>query len=286
MTTRPHWELPGSSLDQLLSQGLDRLIFACSNRLDYPLAQLEWVQATYPELPCGLAMSSYWDGARRTGLGLLPHIAFPWHRWWDGWVAWLEATSASWFGPCIDARTATHPQPQTIAHSLGRIIANCQQTAHAWRLAAQQAGATVSHFSPSGLDADPVDPGEIDWILWDDSCLSTHTGPHDELAVDSVTAAFPAISARPAGLCVFHAAVGTLEATSASCRARLAVQAKCGQWSTADAGGLASRSASSAFLFCRAWPHIIDLQVCGRNDGSALCSQPSQLGDLNRAWHP
>lgn len=182
------------SLYSLIEQGLDRLIYGCGNRLEYPAADLEWLLQEYPELPVALAVNSYWDGWRRTGLVTVPHAVIPWHRWWDGWVDWLEATDANWFGGNIESikfdgrgnllRRTTH----------GAVIAGCPQTAAAWRLAAEQSGAVVIE-----VDTEPLlnlrENSDLDWILWDDSHLSSVFGDVDlsviEEACGSIKRALP-----------------------------------------------------------------------------------------------
>jgi hypothetical protein len=157
--------------------GLDRIVFGCANRLAYPQAVLEWLAAEYPEIPLALAVDSYWDGWRRTGMGKLPHVVLPWHRWWDGWVDWLEALTPEWFTTCIepirfDGRSELPPST-----SSGAVIANCQHTAMAWSLVGEQFGASVVQCPEiltqilckrlDGLQAQ----SDLDWLLWDDSCL-------------------------------------------------------------------------------------------------------------------
>jgi hypothetical protein len=80
--------------------GVDRIVWACRTRVDYPCEEISFLLRDYPELPLAVAGESWWDGVRRTGLGVLPHLALPWYRWWDGWSVWLEGNAPELFGPC------------------------------------------------------------------------------------------------------------------------------------------------------------------------------------------
>lgn len=209
----------GAQLQPLVEAGAERLVVACCNRLDYPRESIEWLNLHAPELPLAVATDTWWDGARRTGLGGLTHVTLPWHRWWDGWCDWLDATSGDWFGPCVqpaslglerrpaiagaDSRTAQGKATQGRstqgrgAHadqpSRGLVVANCRQTAEAWCLVARQAGGDVQWRSAASWregirklgdsDTSHADPphSDIDWLLWDDSCLTT-AGAGDGLA--------------------------------------------------------------------------------------------------------
>jgi hypothetical protein len=174
------------------------LILACSHRLDYPQEAIQWLSSYAPELPLAVATDTWWDGARRTGLGGLTHLTLPWHRWWDGWSDWLDATSSDWFGPCVlpatcgmERRAAKAEVIQVRTPRRGAVVANCRQTAEAWCLVARQAGADVDWWSAAGWQAliggeagtatAAVDAA-VDWLLWDDSCLNTAGGATDGFA--------------------------------------------------------------------------------------------------------
>ncbi len=176
----------------LIDVGGDRLVIAVANRIDYPRDAIQWIINRAPELPLSVATDSWWDGSRRTGVGALPHLAMPWHRWWDGWVDWLDASSAELFGPSVlpmtygvaMGGTLSSVTPSCGAQPIhGWVIANCAQSSEAWSLVAQQAGASVERHSASRF-SDIVgieNKTSVDWILWDDSCLST-CGGNDELS--------------------------------------------------------------------------------------------------------
>ncbi len=193
-----------AQLRPLVEAGAERLIMACCNRLDYPQEAIEWLNVHAPELPLALATDTWWDGARRTGLGGRTHLTLPWHRWWDGWCDWLDATSGDWFGPCVQPATLGMERRRVAAGVGGRqgqegtpsrgvVVANCRQTAEAWCMVARQTGGEAQWRSAAGwheaiqLGADfetrhsPKRYSEIDWLLWDDSCLTT-AGTADGLA--------------------------------------------------------------------------------------------------------
>lgn len=166
------------SLRESCESGFDRLIYACVNRIEYPHEDLQWLSQAYPELPVALAVDSYWDGWRRTGLAVVPCAVLPWHRWWDGWVDWFEASNAEWFGPNIapvkfDCGGALKCIPTT-----GAVVAGCQEIAQAWKLAARVVGAETNFRNVEQV-ARLGTQSRLDWLLWDDSCLTTSFGCGD-----------------------------------------------------------------------------------------------------------
>lgn len=164
--------------------GVERIVVACVNRLDYPVELIDFLQHTCPEVPLALASDSWWDGRRRTGLPTPGQLSLPWYRWWDGWVDWLEGRSPTLFEaapaewPVLDGQV---PAVATGMHGL--IVGNCQQTTAAWALVASTAGHTTeciswhrfqAYFSTQWTQPLPH------WVLWDDTSLDTipvHIGP-------------------------------------------------------------------------------------------------------------
>ncbi len=89
-------------LFRLAGHGTQRVIWTCQNRWDYPLQELSSFIAEFPDVPVGVAVSDWWLGWRRTGIGHLeplPHVCLPWFRWWDGWFDWLAGNVPSMLGP-------------------------------------------------------------------------------------------------------------------------------------------------------------------------------------------
>lgn len=173
------WELGIAALEEACRGGTERVIFACANRVSYPHAEILWLQRNYPEIPAALAMGSYWEGARRTGVGAMPHVAMPWHRWLDGWMDWLDASVPAWFEPCTSPMNYDATRELQAEPTEGVVIANCRATATGWKFAAEQVEATVRTLS--ARQAVEIPPAtDVDWVLWDDSCQSTAGGLEDD----------------------------------------------------------------------------------------------------------
>lgn len=198
----PQSDTPQSDLAELqrLSQhgGLDRIILACSTRLEYPWREIEFLQRDCPDIPLAVACDSWWDGARRTGLGSIDALTLPWHRWWDGWTSWLEGRQPDLFGPCqpsvapwAQAAYWSSPsvhQPSDSPSSAdarnfpalpGIIVSNCRQTCQALTWVGQACGFDITAYSWQNFQQQVAThelDGATQWILWDDSCLNT-SGP-------------------------------------------------------------------------------------------------------------
>lgn len=196
---------------QIVLNGSQRLILACENRWDYQDELLRHLNHEAPDVPLAIALSDWWLGWRRTGIGhfgLMPGLCLPWFRWWDGWVSWLEGSCASMFGPfpgslplsgSLNARRAprTDLEPNNprsgsltvdaVQHRPGSaiVIGGCALTVQTWlrRLQTDVSATTkVEHTTvgncifddhlPDVLDG----PERPDWILWDDTRLSTSRG--------------------------------------------------------------------------------------------------------------
>ncbi len=152
-----------------------RLVVACSTRIDYPWQSIGQLQQAFPEVPLALATDMWWDGAGRTGLARLRHVTLPWHRWWDGWVDWLQGTTSAWFEPCPAAVVLSAGRPLAAGGLSGLIVADCGATGEAWRMAAESAGAEAMVLSSRAFrDRQPAATPQPQWILWDDSCLDTY----------------------------------------------------------------------------------------------------------------
>ncbi len=200
-------EIDLGRLKNLVQAGdLDRVILASATRLDHPAREIEFLQRDCPDVPVAVACESWWDGARRTGLGVSGHLSMPWYRWWDGWTRWLEGNDPELFGPvqnsvapwvraqrCPNARSRNASDCNHGAAAEGIIVGNCRQTCDAWRLVAKASGCQAEIVSWSKFQRDQreveVSP-TLDWMLWDDSCLDTSECGGDggyEFALQQIT---------------------------------------------------------------------------------------------------
>ena len=82
------------------SPAIERIVWSCPGRLDYPIDGIEFLQAEFPEIPAAVALGQWWDGAARTGLRDRPLLSIPWHRQWDGWLPWLGAINSHLLEVC------------------------------------------------------------------------------------------------------------------------------------------------------------------------------------------
>lgn len=190
-----------TTMQKILNDGgVDRVLCACSTRVDYPREAIEFSLRNYPEVPLAVACESWWDGSRRSGMGIVPHLSLPWYRWWDGWSVWLEGNAPEQFGPCQNSpapwvRSSWFTQPARYRdvrfHSheggCGIVIGNCRQTCNTWRrLATHGLGLTFRDNSSRVIEVEVISwagylarlhskdfPHRISWVLWDDSCLDT-----------------------------------------------------------------------------------------------------------------
>ncbi|MEO8270487.1 MAG: hypothetical protein ABI557_12260, partial [Aureliella sp.] len=172
-----------------IDSGIERIVIASVNRLDYPFELIEWLQRVCPEVPLALACDSWWDGWRRTGLKSRLHLSLPWYRWWDGWVDWLQGRTLQLYEPApVDWCLLTDaPHAHSLATnpplSRGLIVGNCRQTLAAWKLAAEASGYSADSVSEQAYQQQVQDLLKSNdknraaftpqWILWDDSCLDT-----------------------------------------------------------------------------------------------------------------
>ncbi len=169
------------AIDALCSRYPRRLILAIENRLDYPLAEIQYLQRSWPEVPCALAFGSWFDGSRRTGIGATSHLSLPWYRWLDGWRPWLSGSNVELLNPwpqVLPGKASGKAASEVLCKTSGVILCDCRQTAAAWQAGIECDPActqllTLSEFRE--LVARPSD-NETYWILWDDSCLDTFAG--------------------------------------------------------------------------------------------------------------
>lgn len=205
------------SLDSPYGEGLyerfaltqtDRLIVACRNRWDYPAHSMRRLAADRCDVPLALVTSDWWSGWSRTGAGhlqILPHLVLPWYRWWDGWAAWLSGRYCQMHGPfpnllsgirtasqlpADDGRPANSDRTQKRTESLsckknestaasGLVLADCSITAQSWNLSFGGVATRTQDFLKHPHDHQEAVSEQLDWIIWDDSCLCTSQG-HDQ----------------------------------------------------------------------------------------------------------
>jgi hypothetical protein len=180
-------EVNCAAIDELCSHHPRRLTLAIDARVDYPLREIQHLTHAWPEIPWGVAVSSWHDGARRTGIGSTSHLTLPWYRWWDGWYQWLTTSDANLLGPWPRISSALTQnccnRPPVSLHGL--ILCNCHRTSIGWcqslpREIAAKDDETSSKLQvpmqlttrqlPDWLAAPTFIPR---WILWDDSCLDS-----------------------------------------------------------------------------------------------------------------
>lgn len=167
-------------VDALCRQHPRRFILSVENRLHYPVAEIQQLQRVWPEIPFALAVGSWWDGSRRTGIGATNHMTMPWYRWWDAWRGWLKESQAELLGPWpkVVSSRAQKVAPSTAS---GIILCNCRQTAAGWLVGLQcDPGRTqlltLGEFKALNQPDQIASAGLPDWLLWDDSCLDTFAG--------------------------------------------------------------------------------------------------------------
>ena len=168
------------ALEVICSQHPQRLILAVENRLSYPTAEIQYLQRSWPEIPWALAVGSWFDGSRRTGIGATSYLSLPWYRWWDGWRPWLGESNAELLNPwpqLVRTRLNDSLDAAKSPASFGLILCNCRQTAAAWQAGLEYQPDNTRMFTLSEfrsfVQAASIEP---DWILWDDSCLNTFFG--------------------------------------------------------------------------------------------------------------
>ncbi len=207
-----------AELQTLISTGVERLIFACPNRLDYPRQNVELMEKFCPEVPLAVAIDSWWDGAMRTGIGPTDHLTLPWYRWWDGWIDWLDGRRPQLFGPCQTPYAFSYddavarPTRFDSSHNYsadgnpknqtrGLIVGNCRQTTEAWQLVADslghQAEVVLTHEFYGRTPSQTVQ-----WVLWDDTSLDTRPSGAQQTTPDQALPDFFAKLSRthPAAL--------------------------------------------------------------------------------------
>ncbi|MDX1925613.1 MAG: hypothetical protein SFV81_03790 [Pirellulaceae bacterium] len=180
------------AIDAICNLHPRRLILSIENRLDYPLAEIGHLQCNWPEIPWALAVGSWFDGARRTGMGATSHLSLPWYRWWDGWRPWLSGSNAELLNPWPKAALSGCAANMSLTGAMefsqaaGLIVCNCSLTAEGWQAGlncdpARVKRLTLGEFQgmlsqASSQVSSKASSETADWILWDDSCLDTFAG--------------------------------------------------------------------------------------------------------------
>lgn len=178
-------------LTEHINSGVERIVVACVNRLDYPAELIRILQQVCPEVPLAVAYDSWWDGRGRTGLPTPSHLSLAWYRWWDGWVDWLQGSSPALFEVAPASWPVLSSSSPAAIGSHGIIVGNCRQTTDAWALAASSSGHTAECISWQQFQQQfparwshtlPL------WVLWDDTCLDTTPAQTDPEATIELAA--------------------------------------------------------------------------------------------------
>ena len=173
--------LPGDRqrLLEIIEAGVERIVVACVNRLDYPAELIQFLQRACPEVPLAVASETWWDGRRRTGLATPGELSLAWYRWWDGWVDWLLGSTASLFEVAPASwQLLSSPPPAAVRKTRGLIVGNCRQSTQAWALAASAGGHAAQCVSWQNFQQQFPAAWATSlphWVLWDDSCLDRLT---------------------------------------------------------------------------------------------------------------
>jgi len=207
---RDFWQVEfddSSGLFELVELGVHRIVVACECRWDYPQPAIQRLTTMFPDIPVAIAMSDWWLGWRRTGIGhgtAMPLVALPWFRWWDGWVPWFLGTAPGMLGPfpsnipLMTEVVLAHGTDLTLSgsdekaarwnsHHLKEvgpamrvlIVGGCLQAMQSWqdvlggkKTTTRLCGFGLSHPSAKSI----LDAEKPDWVLWDDSRVTTVPG--------------------------------------------------------------------------------------------------------------
>jgi hypothetical protein len=193
-----------SQLPCALASLPDRLVIGCTTRLGYPWQSVRCLQGTPPSaldpqpIPWGVVTDTWWDGARRTGIGAVSHWQQPWYRWWDGWREWFlpdipDATiGGAAFAPVLSVSDSWLPRSETpptrTAAAVGRLVlvCECHETAVTWQAIAAQVGVDTQWWR--NPQTAPNHAHAVRWILWDDSRLATAGTGLSQAATECATA--------------------------------------------------------------------------------------------------
>jgi hypothetical protein len=176
-------DLSCNTVDELCNGSPRRLVISVASRLDYPQRVIDHLRRNWPEIPWALAVSTWLDGSRRTGIGNVNHLQWPWYRWWDCWFPWLGSSHSDLFGPFprISSLLAD-PALQNVPP--GILVCNCPQTMESWRRSISSPEDRLQDKSPvvemtqvqfaNWLNGDhkfSEATESAEWLLWDDTCL-------------------------------------------------------------------------------------------------------------------
>lgn len=166
----------------------DRIVIACRNRIDYPWCLIQCLEENSLVTPWAMVVDSWWEGARRTGIGTSGHIVLPWYRWLDGWRTWFfpedllgcQALARLFSASHVprDWALCQHGEGASRSHKNLVVVAGCEQTALAWIGQARQVGMDAKFVAPERI----TEPGVVretgavsldDLILLDDTLLGS-----------------------------------------------------------------------------------------------------------------
>lgn len=183
------------SIHDMDSRGIeqfDRIVVACPTRLDYAPTWMDELDRGSVGVPWAVMTDSWWDGARRTGIGSVTFRIWPWYRWWDAWHAWFhpEASavidqtpelfssqahaSALFQEQAASCRLAGRRAKETQA-GVCVIVSACCQTADALAQSAEAAGMSSRIYGSVADAGRSLASSDVSAVVWDDTCMSDMT---------------------------------------------------------------------------------------------------------------
>ncbi len=194
----------GEIMWRLADGQADRIILAPENRYCYPDDLISQLNAQYPELPIAVCLGDYWLGWKRTGAGhlkTLHHSSIHWYRWYDGWLPWLLGIDANLFGPFpadrFQLQFCNPIYPMADGSSVdSKVVLFCADhaVAEAWGVALGQSTNLEVVNGPAADVGCEQFPDGAEFVLWDDSRLSTWNG--SQHALELAMAELKAIAAK------------------------------------------------------------------------------------------
>ncbi|MFO1063735.1 MAG: hypothetical protein U0892_07705 [Pirellulales bacterium] len=174
------------------TKNVDRIVVACATRLDYAPTWIDELNRRSVGVPWSVMTDSWWDGARRTGIGSTSQRIWPWYRWWDAWHAWFHPESASvvdqtpeLFSSQAHASALFQEQATAARLAVRRsaeaqsgvcvIVSACRQTADALAQSAEAAGMRPRSYCSVADAGRSLANVDVSAFVWDDTCMSELT---------------------------------------------------------------------------------------------------------------